>query len=277
MTTNIAESTNAAIMPARKLPITAAHEFLHSLTQRWFSSKRDAAYKSEHTISVGAIEHMNALAVDVEACRVRPIQRGVKYQVSHESGSQGTVSVQLRSCTCGKWDLDRLPCAHALAYARFERIRASDLCHPYFSVEFLRKAYDVPINPVPSRQEWNDITTPVETVVLPMLCKKQVGRPKRKRIPSAAEPSRPKKCSKCGDMGHSILTCRKNPSDIYAYSHPVQSSVGSSSAQQSENATSLPRRQSRCHLCLGTGHNIRTCGRKSSTDASTTEADASQP
>ena len=275
MTTNIAESTNAAIMAARKLPITAAHEHLRALTQKWYSEKREAAYKSERSIAGGAIKKLDKMAADVEACSVRPIIRNVKYQVIHEKGTQEIVSVHKRSCTCGKWDLELLPCEHALAYARHERVRVSGLCNPYYSVEYLRKAYHVPINPVPHINEWKDITTPDETVVLPMLFKKQAGRPKRKRIPSVGEFPRPKKCSKCGEPGHSVLTCRQNPPPTFAYPS-VPSSVGSTSAQNSDNATSLPRRKSRCQRCMETGHNSRTCTMNSTTNANSVEADASQ-
>ena len=118
MTTNIAESMNKVILPARRLPITSAHEFLRHLVQKWFCTRSDAANKMDSYITRAAVSHINDLEPVVEKCQVYPIQNSVKYEIRNAEDGDGIVNVQEMSCTCNKWDLDRLPCFHALAYAR---------------------------------------------------------------------------------------------------------------------------------------------------------------
>ena len=102
MTTNIAESLNKAILPARILPITSAHEFLRHLVQKWFCTRREAANKLDTQISPAAANHINELETHVENCIVYPIRNSVKYQVTNEDFGDGIVNVEQMSCTYNK-------------------------------------------------------------------------------------------------------------------------------------------------------------------------------
>ncbi|XP_055821969.1 uncharacterized protein LOC129890437 [Solanum dulcamara] len=56
------------------------------------------------------------------------------------------VNINGKTCSCKVWDLQQLPCAHALAALKAQRLpdyseRVYNLCSPYYSAEFHRLAY----------------------------------------------------------------------------------------------------------------------------------------
>ena len=89
-------------------------------------------------------------------------------------------------------------------------------------------------------------------VVLPPKYKRQAGRPKMTRIPSRGEGVRRKKCGRCGETGHTRITC-SNP--------PIDSSI-SSNRVGDEAGSSKRRRIVHCSYCNEEGHTIRKCPTK---------------
>ena len=118
MTTNIAEAINAAAKEARKLPITALVEFLRDLMQKWFHDRRKAADKGSSVLTDFALEHGKKIQEKSQQCAVQPIDY-TNYAVKDNEGIVWTVDLELRTCTCRKFDLDMLPCAHAIAVCRY--------------------------------------------------------------------------------------------------------------------------------------------------------------
>lgn len=78
-------------------------------------------------------------------------------------------------------------------------------------------AYSLPVNPVPSRMEWDTmVPNDVKSVTIhpPIIANKR-GRPKNKRIPSQGEDagstprvSHTRRCSKCLGPNHNKATCK---------------------------------------------------------------------
>ena len=120
----------------------------------------------------------------------------------------------------------------------------------------MKAAYASPINPVPKLASWNVSGEVRSMVVLPPIGKRQPGRPKEVRIPSAGEDRRRKKCGRCGERGHNRLRCPNPP-----ISTRGGMSSGSADAEAGPSTTVIdngpPSR--RCRLCHETGHNQRRC------------------
>ena len=74
-------------------------------------------------------------------------------------GDVATVDLQRRTCTCRVFDLDKIPCPHAMAMLRvhygadFEN-KIYEYASPYYSVEKYIIAYCEEINPVPPEDSW---------------------------------------------------------------------------------------------------------------------------
>ena len=118
MTTNIAESLNKCMMKARRFSITIAHEFLRHMLQKWYNDRRCYAEKLRSSVTKTVEDHVNSMANESTSAIVTAIQQPIQLGVEHELG-YGFVQPLARICSCRHWDLDQLPCHHAIAVARY--------------------------------------------------------------------------------------------------------------------------------------------------------------
>ncbi|KAL0802265.1 hypothetical protein Bca101_057441 [Brassica carinata] len=125
------------------------------------------------------------------------------------------VDLDKRHCTCNVFDIDKIPCIHAIAAAKRSKRdenRYVDTCH---LTETWAKAYAESIHP------GGELTTAIYPVNIdelscpPPATKKSSGRPATKRIRSVGEFGVPgsklqsHKCSRCGTGGHNKTTCKR--------------------------------------------------------------------
>ncbi|KAK2638029.1 hypothetical protein Ddye_025824 [Dipteronia dyeriana] len=109
----------------------------------------------------------------------------------------GLVDIEHRTCTCRNWNLDQLPCDHAIVVARFTKTNFNFLCHEYYSTFWMQIAYALAINPVSHPSVWEVPDEVGSMIVLLPTRKRQTGRPKERRIPSVGEVRRKSNCSNC--------------------------------------------------------------------------------
>ncbi|GAB2282125.1 hypothetical protein Dimus_039520 [Dionaea muscipula] len=233
MTSNIVENLNSCLRHARKLPICSVVEFVRDMLQRWFVERRDDAARSNSFLTEWATALVNKCTGDAECMQVKPIGN-FNYQVM--DGQRGyVVDLSLRSCTCRRFDLDLLPCAHAIAAVRYYhyhhrswiyhlvrmilifflcRRRAkqsvASICADYYKVDTLMQMYAGRVCPVGDPDDWDCPERVREKLVNPPVIHIPAGRPKSRRIPSGAErrPRRQQRCSNCQDVGHNHVNCK---------------------------------------------------------------------
>ncbi|XP_070010954.1 uncharacterized protein [Nicotiana sylvestris] len=92
MTSNIAESLNAVTKEARELPIFDLLEYMRTLLERWTKEK--------------------LLKVRASTDHIHTVLDGVKQYI---------VCPENKKCSYGQFQLDELPCAHALAALRHKK------------------------------------------------------------------------------------------------------------------------------------------------------------
>ncbi|KAL1224311.1 Protein FAR1-RELATED SEQUENCE 6 [Cardamine amara subsp. amara] len=212
LTSNIAESMNKVVSQARNLPIVQLLEVVRSMMTRWFDSRMTDALKLKTTLTRG-VEKM--LESRVEYSKLLSVQDINAYQVQVTGGGSSLHVVNLRDkrCSCRRFDLEKLPCAHAIAAAESRKISRISLCHPYFTSGYLYNSYSTAIMP-------RDFSLPIPEHVVTKVCsppiaKQQPGRPKKSRIKSileiAMEKKKPRKqhtCGNCNEVGHNRTTCK---------------------------------------------------------------------
>ncbi|KAK2645146.1 hypothetical protein Ddye_020341 [Dipteronia dyeriana] len=99
------------------------------------------------------------------------------------SGKKWIVDLARKTCTYNKFQMDQLPCSHALAAAR----DFTSLCADYYKRQTFIDAYSVPIISVGHPSTWvvpYDIT---KWVVLNPISRRQIGRPRAGRHVSSSE------------------------------------------------------------------------------------------
>ncbi|KAK0570847.1 hypothetical protein LWI29_007390 [Acer saccharum] len=235
MTTNIAESMNSCLLAIRKLPITSIAEFIRDLLQRWFHDRRSNARETPTFLTNDADQHIKDRVLASQRCEIHPIDYD-RFKVQ-DQWSEAIVDLEQRSCSCREWDLDELPCIHAMAVATLKGKPINSLCSDFFTTGWLKQAYAMVVNPVPNPEEWDIADDVRNRVVLPWKKKRLTGRPKKNRMPSVGEKRKQQSCGNCGQKGHNQKSCT-NPSC----------------------STGKPAKKARgCSVCKKEGHNKLTC------------------
>ena len=63
-------------------------------------------------------------------------------------------------CSCKRWEKSGVPCVHAIACARHERVDPLQLVNACYFVEMFKKAYNNIIYPCKDRTEWEKMNAP---------------------------------------------------------------------------------------------------------------------
>ncbi|CAN6915926.1 unnamed protein product, partial [Brassica oleracea] len=125
------------------------------------------------------------------------------------------VDLEKRHCTCNVFDIDKIPCIHAIAAAKYIKRDENRYVDTSQLTETWAKAYAESIHP---GGELSTSTYPAnidELSCLPPATKKRSGRPPTKRKRSVGEfgvpgsKSQSHKCSRCGIGGHNKITCKR--------------------------------------------------------------------
>ncbi|KAK0599158.1 hypothetical protein LWI29_002843 [Acer saccharum] len=268
MTTNVAECINSCLKFARQLPLMTLAEFIRNMLQKWFHDRHTNARSMRHRLTDAAHLVILKRVEKYSYMTVNAVDWNI-FSVRHK-GKQWTVDLARKTCTCNKFQMDFLPCSHALAAARYmtpsiycfivpkresncvhccreRNVDFTSLCADYYKRETLIDAYSVPIMPVGHPSSWvvpSDITS---RVVLNPRAKRQSGRPMEGRHVSSSERITTQSCRRCGQPGHNSRKC----------SNPPMVNEGPS--------TIVPEQYRRkCSICHSTGHNKQTCPQKDS-------------
>ena len=65
------------------------------------------------------------------------------------------VDMALWTCGCRMFQLDQLPCEHALVVARRTAYETYDLCSPYYSKDYWYESYKGVVHPLPHITQWS--------------------------------------------------------------------------------------------------------------------------
>ncbi|TXG69842.1 hypothetical protein EZV62_004777 [Acer yangbiense] len=194
MSTNIAEAINNAIKECKELPIIGVVDYIRGVLQSWFHDQRTAALKLTTQLTA---------ATDVAI--------------------NGNVDLTTKTRTCKEFDVDQLPCAHALACIRLRGFSFVDYCSPYYSSAFLVIAYSGEIYHVGQPSEWLVPEDIASIIVHPPVGRRGPGRPKKNRTLSFGEEVTQRRCTTCHRVGHNSHTC------TYPKSSKPSSDMGSTS------------------------------------------------
>ena len=131
------------------------------------------------------------------------------------------------SCTCRRWELNGIPCKHAIAtiYEMGDSGEVVGELYTYvnkvYYLETWKEAYSHHMDPIKGRAMWPKSQCPFKLTPPPHHT--QPGRPKKKRKRSVDERSQSqiqsqtqrlsrkhvsKRCGKCNNRGHNSRTCK---------------------------------------------------------------------
>ncbi|XP_062103576.1 uncharacterized protein LOC133814659 [Humulus lupulus] len=149
MTSNIAESLNAALKAARNLPIDILVECLRSLVQKWVwnnSNNANGTFTKVSTAIENGLRHDIVSKMKYEMVLSFNI---IEYQVRDQKKINFTVNIHNRTCTCNRFQEDEMPCGHAVVVIAKRNLSVYDYCAKFYRTETLKALYQENVHPLP--------------------------------------------------------------------------------------------------------------------------------
>ncbi|KAL5553646.1 hypothetical protein UlMin_041047 [Ulmus minor] len=213
MTTNISECINAILLKERELPVTALAEEMRSFVQRWHYERRTEAEKCK-TRLMPSLDPANDTVYTVL-----------------DGDKNGVVDLQARTYSCRRFQLEQLPCAHAMIAIRHSKRDVYDFCSEYYNSSTWKVTYARVVYPLPHQGNWVIPNEVHDIKVLPLDIQSVSGRRRKSRIPSVGENAQCHKCSHCRQLGHHRKTCQ-NPIPLHESQYSSSSQLHSSGPSQ---------------------------------------------
>ncbi|KAH0673951.1 hypothetical protein KY290_008348 [Solanum tuberosum] len=157
MTTNIAESVNSMFLDEREYLITALFDAIKKRFAEKFHERR-MKFINAPTIFVPSIEKDIAKNINLGNKLLVHQTANCKYIVTGQD-EVATVDLLAKSCTCKVFDIDKVPCPHAMAAFRCQYgdkygRHIYEYSFSYYNLEVYLIAYVEEIKPMPSEETW---------------------------------------------------------------------------------------------------------------------------
>ncbi|XP_018453871.2 uncharacterized protein LOC108825020 [Raphanus sativus] len=185
-TTNPAESINSALRSPREYPVIPLLDSIREMLTRWFFERRTVSRK-----------HTKPLTVAMEKKIDRRINKGRTFLVQpvneHRFLVRGDtidclVDLDRRTCSCGKYDLIKLPCRHAIKAGLTVGRTPSSLTDDMYTTTTWRTAYQETINPIGVPEDSWVVPDDVQNAaVLPPESRRGAGRRRKRRYETVEE------------------------------------------------------------------------------------------
>lgn len=186
MSSNVAESLNAALAKALEFPIVSMVETIRMMLMRWFYCRR-----------VKAEKHLSPVTPEVEEILMKNLETSADYsvtpasttvyQVKNKKGVAFIVDLERKGCTCKVFETLGIPCSHALAAARVNGTPIPVLVDQAYKVEDWRSGYSVVVMPVPNAADEDVPEEMLNAEAGPPNANRGPGRPRKRRILSRGE------------------------------------------------------------------------------------------
>ncbi|XP_070014640.1 uncharacterized protein LOC142174637 [Nicotiana tabacum] len=200
MTSNIVESLNAVTKEARELPIFDLFEYMRTLLERWAKEKLSKAKGTFTYLGHKYNKELKDNSTLSQKLRVRASTDHINTVL--DGAKRYIVCLENKKCSCGQFQLDELPCAHALAALRHRNETYENYCSPYYTRKSLLLTYEMPVNPLPDEGKWDVPQHILDEVVKPPAGdKRQSGRPHKERYKIFDEIKSKKYKVACGNCG----------------------------------------------------------------------------
>ncbi|XP_019224696.1 PREDICTED: uncharacterized protein LOC109206331 [Nicotiana attenuata] len=126
MTSNIAESINAANKDARELPVMRLLEYMTNLLQQWNNKNRKSEIETSTELGEKYDKLLRENLIASEQMTVRPATE--KLYTVFEGVRRNIVCLEEGTCSCGKFQMDELPCPHAWAVLKNQQLKPGQYC-----------------------------------------------------------------------------------------------------------------------------------------------------
>ncbi|CAE6008603.1 unnamed protein product [Arabidopsis arenosa] len=200
-TSNAAESMNAVFKKARKYHLLPMIDAMVEKFSEWFNNHRQDSGNASSTSQVVPFVENILHARCLVAAKLKVVELNSyrqEYNVIDGMSVSFLVDLKMKTCSCKTFDIDKYPCVHAIAAARFlarKEGRNADvsiygLCSVFYLIDTWALAYYRTLFVVPHESEWNIPESVKELEAEPPDYTPKKGRNQDKRFPSVGEKRR---------------------------------------------------------------------------------------
>ncbi|KAL4577828.1 hypothetical protein LXL04_013942 [Taraxacum kok-saghyz] len=221
---NLCEVFNSKLVQGRDKPIISFLEFIRQYLMKRICNVMKVMDKAQGPLTPTGSKLLEKNRLESVQYRAR-WNDTAKYEVYGPWHDQHVVDMGEMTCTCSKWELNGIPCKHAIATIHEmgdSGERVGEL-YTYVNKVYLlstwREAYSYKVEPIKGRVMWPKSNCPF--TLTPPPHHTQPGRPKVKRKRSADEKSLSQsqgkrltrkfvsvRCGKCKNRGHNSRSCK---------------------------------------------------------------------
>ncbi|KAL5549222.1 hypothetical protein UlMin_004453 [Ulmus minor] len=95
------------------------------------------------------------------------------------------VDLEKRTCTCRQFDLDEIPCSHAITGIDKLYQNKYEYCSKWYDIMMYKNTYNGSLSPIGDKEDWNIPEDIKQEILLPPIYKPAAGRRKKQRYKSA--------------------------------------------------------------------------------------------
>lgn len=202
-------------LECHELPVVQMMEYIRQQMTSWFNDRREVGMEWTSILVPSAEKRISEAIADAHCYQVLRANE-VEFEIVSTERTN-IVDIRSRECSCRRWQLYGLPCAHAAAALISCGHNAHMFAEPCFTVQSYRMAYSQMINPIPDKSQWREHGegaeggggARVDIVIHPPKIRRPPGRPKKKvlRVENFKRPKRVVQCGRCHMLGHSQKKC----------------------------------------------------------------------
>ncbi|XP_057440306.1 uncharacterized protein LOC130732221 [Lotus japonicus] len=216
---NLSEAFNCTILVARDKPVITMFEWIRKYLMNRFATLREKSKGWKGNVMPKPRKRLDREINYSGRWVATWVAQGL-FQVEHAGfEDQFIVDIEKQTCTCNFWELNGIPCRHAVSCLSDRGLNPENYVHDYYKKTAYNTCYEHIISPINGENKWPKLQ---QDDILPPEIKRGPGRPKklRRREPDEPDKKNPTKlrrggssytCSRCHKKGHNQRKCPLPP------------------------------------------------------------------
>ncbi|XP_050255097.1 uncharacterized protein LOC126700989 [Quercus robur] len=169
MTTNLSKCFNGVLKGARSLPITAMAKFTFYKVNSYFDDRRNKTLEQLQEGQVWCKYAYDKFEANQEKAKLYMVRRMSAQQQSYtvetwssllntgEGAHTHRVSLMDMTCTCEKWEANKIPYSHLIAVCAKHNRDATEYMDRFYRMEERCHSYEPIFQPLKDRLEWPEL------------------------------------------------------------------------------------------------------------------------
>nr|VDC97764.1 unnamed protein product [Brassica oleracea] len=214
-TTNPAELINSALRTPREYPVIPLLDSIREMLARWFFERRTRSKKHTKPLTIAIEKKIDRRINKGKTFLVQPVDE-YRFLVRGDT-IDCLVDLDRRTCSCGKYDLLKIPCRHAIKAGLTIGRASSSLTDDMYTTSTWTTAYQETINPIGVPEDSWVVPDDVRNAnVEPPESRRGAGRRRKRRYKTVedklrssqgAQEKKRHRCSRCSEENHNRATC----------------------------------------------------------------------